>query len=127
MVCGCCTRQDDFMANRWSLWSTDSVLSIASHRSVLSIGSVGSVASIGSVGSIGSIGSIGSAAATGSALSAQSRWSVLAFRSYATQMTVRGAGRIPVGPTVFVVLGLGGLAGYLREHRRASSSSHLRL
>ena len=106
------------MANRLSLWSTDSVLSIASHGSALSIGSVGSIASIGSVGSVASIASIGSAASVGSAMSAQSRWSLLAFRSYATQMTSRGAGRRPVAPVTFVALGLVGLAAFLRERRR---------
>jgi hypothetical protein len=88
---------------------------------------VGSFASIGSVGSFASIGSIGSAASTGSALSAQSRWSLLSFRSYATQLAARGAGRTPVAPVIFVALGLGGLVAFLRERRRASSSSHLPL
>ena len=67
--------------NKWSLWSTDSVLSIGSANSVLSIGSIGSVLSIGSIGSAASLFSIGSAASVGSALSSSSRWSLLSFRA----------------------------------------------
>ena len=63
--------------SRWSLWSRDSLLSIASRGSVLSIGSVGSALSIGSVGSVASAFSVGSAASAGSALSAASAGSVL--------------------------------------------------
>jgi hypothetical protein len=125
MVSGRRTRQDAFMLNRWSLWSTDSMLSIASHRSMLSIGSVGSFASIGSVGSFASIGSIGSSVSTGSALSWQSRWSVLASGSYATQMADRSAGNRPVAPVIFVALGLAGLVGFLLERRRSQTPASL--
>jgi len=67
--------------SRWSLWSEDSVLSIASRGSVLSIGSIGSVASIGSVGSALSIFSIGSWLSAGSVMCSMSRWSLMSHRS----------------------------------------------
>lgn len=76
-----CSAQDSQHGGRWSLWSRESLLSVASHGSTLSIASVGSVASIGSIGSAASIASIGSAGSIGSALSAASHWSVLSFRS----------------------------------------------
>ncbi len=67
--------------SRWSLWSEDSLLCIASKGSVLSIGSIGSFLSVGSVGSFASWLSIGSFASGGSAMSAQSRWSIMSWRS----------------------------------------------
>ena len=70
-----------------SLWSRDSLLSVASSGSVLSIGSVGSAASIGS------IGSVGSAASIGSALSAASHWSLLSFASNRAISAERTKGR----------------------------------
>jgi hypothetical protein len=54
-------------------------------------------------------------------MSARSRWSLLAFRSYATQMTDRAAGSRPVAPVMFVALGLAGLIGFLRERRQSQS------
>jgi hypothetical protein len=54
-------------------------------------------------------------------MSAQSRWSLLAFRSYATQMTDRAVGSRPVAPVMFVALGLAGLIGFLRERRQSQT------
>ena len=87
--------------SRWSLWSRDSVLSIASRNSVLSVGSVGSVLSIGGVGSAGSILSIGSFLSAISVMSGRSWLSVMAWRS---KRSIAGAGAncrprgTPVGP-----------------------------
>ena len=72
------------VTSRWSIGSTDSVLSLWSDHSVLSIGSVGSCASVGSVGSFASAFSIGSSQSLGSWLSHQSPGSVLARRSGAS-------------------------------------------
>jgi hypothetical protein len=89
----------------WSLWSTDSFLSIASQGSVLSIGSVGSVLSIGSVGSAGSVLSVGSFASLGSALSSLSRTSLL---SHGARSQVMGRPSPEVPPPVAVwAVGLG--------------------
>jgi hypothetical protein len=60
------------LPGRWSLWSEDSFLSIASTGSVLSIGSVRSALSIGSIGSAASALSIGSFASVGCLASALS-------------------------------------------------------
>jgi hypothetical protein len=58
-------------------------------------------------------------------MSWQSRWSLLASRSYATQMTDRAAGLRPVAPVMFVALGLAGLIGFLRERRQAQTPPNL--
>ena len=95
------------MGSRWSLRSSNSILSIASEGSILSIGSVGSVGSIASIGSAWSVLSIGSAGSAASALSFASRRSILASCS-ADSIRGRPAGRAPrlaVG-LVLVVLGL---------------------
>ena len=63
---------DPGRSSRWSLWSEDSFLSIASRGSVLSIGSIGSVLSIASIGSALSLGSIGSVLSHASVMSAGS-------------------------------------------------------
>ena len=101
-------------ASRWSLWSQDSVLSIASRGSVLSIGSVGSCASIGSVGSFASSCSIGSAMSflsigsfqsSGSVLSGQSNRSVLSWQSILAVMGRRERGALR-GTSGVVVAGI---------------------
>jgi hypothetical protein len=76
----------------WSLWSTNSFLSIASKGSFLSIGSIGSACSIGSIGSSFSIGSIGSFCSAFSVLSAWARFSVL---SAGSSFAVMSAGARP--------------------------------
>ena len=93
--------------SRWSLWSEDSLLSIASKGSVLSIGSIGSFLSIGSIGSFASWLSVGSFASVGSAMSAQSRWSIMSWRSSsAVQDTAHHGRRFgPAGPPGVIVLG----------------------
>lgn len=78
----CCGRSIQWMrrardSSKWSLWSEDSVLSIASKGSVLSVASVGSVLSVGSIASAGSLLSIGSCLSIGSIMSFMSRWSVM--------------------------------------------------
>ena len=63
--------------SKWSLWSEDSILSIASKGSVLSIGSVGSVLSIGSIASAASAFSISSCLSLGSIMSFRSQRGVM--------------------------------------------------
>lgn len=101
----------------WSLWSQDSLLSIASTGSVLSIDSVGSCASVGSIGSFASLLSIGSSMSTGSVLSVQSRWAMSRTSHSAPCLTSRGSGSLrPWGPPATIaVVGLAAYASYLRE------------
>jgi hypothetical protein len=63
--------------SKWSLWSDESFLSIASKGSVLSIGSVGSACSVGSICSFGSAFCVGSALSVASMLSFRARWRVM--------------------------------------------------
>ena len=73
--------------SRRSLWSRNSLLSIASESSILSIGSIGSVLSVGSVGSFASFGSLGSFAASLSTGSAMAHGSVMSFQSAGSVMS----------------------------------------
>jgi hypothetical protein len=110
--------------SRWSLWSTDSFLSIASQGSVLSIGSVGSVLSIGSVGSAGSVLSVASFASFASGLSSLSRASLL---SHGASSRVMGRPSPDVPPPVALsAVGLGatvaGLVARWVDQRRATAA-----
>ena len=106
--------------SKWSLWSTNSVLSIGSYDSALSIASVGSFASIGSIGSALSIGSTGSVLSTGSALSAGSRWSLMSYRSFgAVGAAGKDRARSPLGPpAILAAVAVVAWAGYRRERTR---------
>jgi hypothetical protein len=110
--------------SRWSLWSEDSLLSIASKGSVLSIGSIGSFLSVGSIGSFASWLSVGSFASGGSAMSAQARWSIMSWRSSGAVQGPAHAGRRfgAIGPPGVVVIG-GALAwvGMQLERRRRAA------
>jgi hypothetical protein len=89
--------------SRWSLWSEDSVLSIASRGSVLSIGSLGSAASVGSLGSAGSLLSAGSALSVASALSWRSCCSLASAGG--CRDVARGGPRIPRPPAALALAG----------------------
>jgi hypothetical protein len=108
--------------SRWSLWSEDSLLSIASKGSVLSIGSIGSFLSVGSIGSVASWLSIGSFASGGSAMSAQSRWSIMSWRSSSAVQgtTHRGRQFGPLGPpgAVAIAAALAWVGMQLERRRR---------
>jgi hypothetical protein len=110
--------------SRWSLWSTDSFLSIASQGSVLSIGSVGSALSIGSIGSAGSVLSVGSFASFGSGLSSLSRTSLLSHGAR-SQVLGRPSPEIPP-PVALWAVGLGatlaGLAARWAQKRRGAAN-----
>lgn len=80
-------RMTSTSTSRWSLWSEESFLCIASRGSVLSIASIGSVLSIGSVGSALSIGAVGSVLSWASVMSARSGMAVLSHRSRRAVMT----------------------------------------
>ena len=106
--------------SKWSLWSTNSVLSIGSYDSALSIASVGSFASIGSIGSALSIGSTGSVLSMGSTLSAGSRWSLMSYRSFgAVGAAGKDRARSPLGPpAILAAVAVVAWAGYRRERTR---------
>jgi hypothetical protein len=92
--------------SRWSLWSQDSFLCIASRGSVLSIGSVGSAASAFSIGSFASIGS---------GLSSMSRSSLMSHRSVDATMSQASG---PVPPAA-ILAGVGAAAALVATVARA--------
>lgn len=110
--------------SRWSLWSEDSLLCIASKGSVLSVGSIGSFLSVGSVGSFASWLSIGSFASGGSAMAARSRWSIMSWRSVNAVQDVTRTGRRfgLLGPpgVVAVAAALAWVGMQLERRRRAA-------
>jgi hypothetical protein len=103
--------------SRWSLWSEDSVLSIASRGSVLSIGSVGSAASVLSIGSFGSFGSV---------MSSLSGWSFLSSRSLSAALADRERAPVDGRRALVMTAAIGALAAVAagpRQPRIASSVS----
>lgn len=103
--------------SRWSLWSHDSVLSIASTGSVLSVGSAYSSVSVGSFGSSLSAFSVGSFLSVASLGSSASRGSVLSNLSQGARLAHRGCGEGRGQAVGVVALSLAGvaLAGYRRR------------
>jgi hypothetical protein len=104
------------MPSKWSLWSEDSLLCIASDHSVMSVGSIGSSASAFSVGSFASLFSVGSSASVGSVLSSASRHALLSHHSDGGTQDAYGVGdgRPALLAGALLVASAAGYAAYRR-------------
>lgn len=109
--------------SRWSLWSEESILSIASRGSILSVGCVGSIASVASAGSICSVLAVASAGSMASIMSFRSSSSLLSSgaRDAVMGRTMGRQDRVMLAGTIAVatILLVGGGAGRDSSRRDA--------